>query len=213
MIKRIRILMSEQKIKQKDLVAFLEEKQGTVARWLSENEKIRNDIPNTILLKIALFLKVDVEYLMGLQDERVRVESSLFSTIPLIGRDSIFPTLEELQKDKQPESIALDKKLMSQNMYAIEIKTTSMYPTIKIGDIAWCRPNINIEIEDNLVVHYQYKDKIGIARIKIDKDTSQIVLVPDNIEEYRIITIPERNEEDLKISKIIGFSSKLKDKL
>lgn len=209
MIKRIRFLMNEQKIKQKDLVAFLEEKQGTVARWLSENEKIKNDIPNTILFKIASFLKVDVEYLMGLQEERVRVESNLFSTIPLIGRDSIFPTLEELQKGKQPESIVIDKKLMSQNMYAIEIKTTSMYPTIKIGDIAWCRHNRNLEIEDNLIVHYEYKDKIGIARIKIDKDTSQIVLVPDNIQEYRVITIPKKNEEDLKVSKIIGFSSKI----
>lgn len=70
MVERIREELSQKELKQKDLVEYLGESQAAVAKWLSRNENIRNNIPSTILFKIAEFLDVDAKYLAGLQDDK-----------------------------------------------------------------------------------------------------------------------------------------------
>ena len=65
--------MKELNIKQKDIVDLLGENQSTVARWLSKNETLRNDLPNTVLLKIAEYLKVSPYYLLDLDEPNFEI--------------------------------------------------------------------------------------------------------------------------------------------
>ncbi len=67
-VHRIRKRMKELGYIQKDLILYLEENQSTVSKWISTNEAIRNDIPNTILQKIAIFLETTTDYLLGNDD-------------------------------------------------------------------------------------------------------------------------------------------------
>jgi len=115
MVEKIREEMENKGIKQKDLVEFLGATQSNVAKWLSLNEKIRLDIPNTILAKIAHYLDVDIEYLLGLQDEKRKVPQSL------IHLDADFSKgLEELIKDY----MELDET--EQELYKAEIKAKAL---------------------------------------------------------------------------------------
>lgn len=159
------------------------------------------------LEKISKIFNVSMEYLINGDTNTPIPKSANF--ISILGNEM---NIEPREYNIEKRLIPLHSSIDISKMYAIEINTTSMYPTLTIGDVIWCKYDRDIEIKDNLIVHYQYKDKIGISRIKIDEETSQIALVPDNIKEYKIIIIPQENKKYLKLSRIIGFSSKLEDK-
>jgi len=103
-------------VKQKDFVEYLNEKQSAVSKWIGPNPANRNNIPNTILGKMAKYLKVDTDYLLGLQEEKNRVGTVVTDDL----RQKI--TLEEIQKDPEKyleiikismEQMELDKKLLA----------------------------------------------------------------------------------------------------
>lgn len=113
LVDRIREEMELQEIKQKDIVEFLDVKQGTFAKWISIKEENRRDIPNTILAKIAAYLNVDIEYLLGMQEEKRKLS--------LINLDADFSAgLEELLKDY------MELDAQEQEMYKAEIKAKAM---------------------------------------------------------------------------------------
>jgi len=114
-VEKIREEMENKGIKQKDIIDYLDVHQGTFAKWLSLKEENRRDIPNTILAKIAHYLDVDIEYLLGLQDEKRKVPQSL------IHLDADFSKgLEELIKDY----MELDET--EQELYKAEIKAKAL---------------------------------------------------------------------------------------
>jgi len=206
MVERIKEIMKKKGLKQKDLVSFLGEKQGTVAKWISQNENIRNDIPNSVLLKISIFLEVDIEYLLGEQEERVRVIDNVFIPVPVLGVSG--NTSPSQKRSKGEEVMAVPKAAYTKNMYAIKSSTSEMYPLHKDGDILLCTHG-DIPLKDNVIVHYKYDDKIGVRRVKIDSRNMSIALTPLNIEEHEIIIIDKNETSKIKLSKIIGVISYL----
>ncbi|MDR0467740.1 MAG: LexA family transcriptional regulator [Campylobacteraceae bacterium] len=72
-IEKIRKIMKDKDIKQKDIICYINESQSAVSKWLSGNEKIRNDLPNTVLLKIAEYLKVSPYYLLDLDEPNFEI--------------------------------------------------------------------------------------------------------------------------------------------
>lgn len=66
MYERIRNLREDRDLYQKDLAAFLHVTQVTYSRY----ELGRRDIPTDVLIKLASFHNVSVDYLLGLTDDR-----------------------------------------------------------------------------------------------------------------------------------------------
>lgn len=62
---KIRKLLIENNLQQKNLIAHLEEKQANISKWLSEKEDINNQVPYSQLVKIAKFLNTTTDYLLG----------------------------------------------------------------------------------------------------------------------------------------------------
>ena len=112
-VSRIREEMELQSIKQKDIIEFLDVKQGTFAKWISIKEDNRRDIPNTILAKISDYLDVDMKYLLGMQEEKKKLPSIDFNT-------NLSVDVEELLKDY----MELDEE--EQEMYKAEIKAKAL---------------------------------------------------------------------------------------
>jgi len=200
MVERIRALMQEQNIKQVDFAEKLDLTPATLAKYISKKEEHRRDIPNSILSKIASLLKVDIDYLLGMQDERVATQKDFSMKIPYLESVECPPELYSLNNIK--DFISVDVILYSENMYAIKATTTEMHPEIKEGDICTCVHNTDQLITDNMLVHYSFKDKYGIRMIKVDEETNQISLVPLNLNKHKIIIISEKDSKLLEISKI-----------
>ncbi len=145
-VNRIRNELENKNIKQKELVNALAVNQGTLAKWLSVKEDNRRDIPNTILAKIANMLDVDMEYLLGIQDEK-RIK---LKTIPLIGIASC--GVPNQSYNDIIEHIPVPDKLARDGVYAVTADGDSMLPKISHGDIVIC--DKEAVCENGNIVHY-----------------------------------------------------------
>ena len=201
MVNLIRKLMQEQNIKQVDFANKLGITTVNLAKYISKKESNRRDIPNSILSKMALLLKVDIDYLLGVQDERVVTPKDFSIKIPYLRGLEAFPMIFSI--DKVRDFISVDISFYSDNMYAIKITSTEMYPQIEKNDTCLCVYDGDQPIKENMIVHYSFKEKNGIRVIKIDEETNQISLVPLNLEKHKIITIPSKELHLLKTAKII----------
>jgi len=110
MVEKIREEMEDKGIKQKDIIDYLGATQSNVSKWLSLNEKIRLDIPNTILAKIAHYLDVDIEYLLGLQEEKKKFRTESLEPIPTTQLDEEnYITLPTIHAGAGAEAFAVDR--------------------------------------------------------------------------------------------------------
>ncbi len=50
------------------------------------------------------------------------------------------------------------------------------------------------------------KERVEIRRVKIDKSSDSIVLVPDNLENHEVLVITKENLDKVEISLVIGYS-------
>lgn len=173
-VEKIRNELEEQGIKQKALVELLEVNQGTLAKWLSLKEDNRRDIPNTVLAQIAGILKVDIEFLLGLQDEKRKTN---ISSIPLIGKSSC--GVPYIYYDDYVELIPVSNDIARDGVYAVEAEGDSMLPKIKNGDIVIC--DKNMICENGNIVHYTTSDgESGIKKYSCDTTTEMVTLFPLN---------------------------------
>lgn len=192
LIENIRKLMEDKGIKQKDLVEYLGVNQGTLAKWLSTKKDNRRDIPIEILAKIAKFLGVSVEYLLGLEKKPVK-------TVPLIGNASCgIPNDYDLNGY---EPIPVSNELYHDKMYAVRAEGDSMSPKINDRNLVYCVPDIQIENGD--IVHYTLNGESGIKKFKINEKGDIISLVPLN-SDYDIITIHADDNVEFAMSKVVG---------
>lgn len=137
-VSRIRAEMDLLGFKQKDMVKHLGESQSAVAKWLSENDEIRNDIPNTILAKIAALLKVDIEYLLGIQDEKRKESNPYITFIPMVniaagaGAEGLLPDL--ITEERIPIWTKLLNGVNPKNLTMFQVVGDSMETTIRPDD-------------------------------------------------------------------------------
>ncbi len=68
MYERIRALREDRDLKQKEIAQLLQVSQGTYSRY----ESGYLDIPSSVLIKLASFYGVSVDYLLGLTDCKPR---------------------------------------------------------------------------------------------------------------------------------------------
>ncbi|MDR2099984.1 MAG: LexA family transcriptional regulator [Campylobacteraceae bacterium] len=138
----IQKIMKERNIKQKDIVEYLGESQSAVSKWLSANEKIRNDIPNTVLLKIASFLKTSPYYLLGLEEEGISTSNNIIFLDKInlragAGAEGYADLPIETTKIGIDKSTIADiKGLDPKNLKVIEVIGDSMQPEYYEGDFA-----------------------------------------------------------------------------
>lgn len=165
--------MKNKGIKQTDIIKLLSEKQPVVSKWLSLNENIRLDIPNTVLAKIANYLDVDIEYLLGLQDEK----RATLSTIPLIGIASC--GVPSISYNDSIEQIPVSDNIARDGVYAVTADGDSMLPRIKHGDIVIC--DREMECVNGNIVHYTTADgESGLKLYQCDPATELVTLYPLN---------------------------------
>jgi len=194
LVGKIRKLMEEKNIKQKDLVKHLGASQSNVAKWLSKNEDIRLDIPNTILAKIAKLLNVSVEYLLGFDEIPLK-------TIPLIGIASC--GVPNLAYCDIVEYIPVPANLARDGVYAVKADGDSMLPKIRNGDIIIC--DKEQECINGNIVHYTTADgESGLKKYQ-EKD-GMATLYPLNMDGFSPIVI---SVNDLKCARAIKIVADL----
>lgn len=111
-VNRIRGLMDEKSITQKDLIEHLGENQSAVAKWISQNEKNRRDIPNTIIVKIASYLDTTVEFLVtgesaAIEPTKKAITSDSFNDLSKAKKLAL---LKEFVKNPTPEASNIIKE-------------------------------------------------------------------------------------------------------
>lgn len=137
-VKRIRSEMVDKNIKQKELVKLLGESQSAISKWLSENEDIRNDIPITILAKIAKIIDVDVEYLIGTQEQKKIEQSNNVTMVPMVdikagaGAEGLLPDF--ITSERVPIWTKFLNGTNPKNLAIFQVVGDSMAPDINPDD-------------------------------------------------------------------------------
>jgi len=198
-VRKIKSLMIDKKIKQKDIVEYLNEPQGTVAKWLSENEKIRHEIPLSILIKLASLLNISTDYLLGINGDRTKVK-----TIPIIGTTSCGGLdMNHLQEDGRVTYYNGDSYNI--HLYSVIANGDSMSPEIEDGDEIVCDPNI--EPQNGDMVHYTLGDESAVKIYFKDEDAFIIQFIPYNPHEHfktKTIRLDDDEAHEVKISKVVS---------
>lgn len=192
---KIREEMEKNNIKQKDLIRHLNVTQGTVAKWLSRKEENRREIPTTLLFKLASYIGVDPEYLLGLQEhKRVGIKY-----VPLIGLASHAVPIEDNLSGYEP--VPIFSKVYKERMYAVQSNCDSMSPKINNGNIVYCQRDTRIENGD--IVHYSFGGKSGIKKYKHSDERNIITLLPIN-DGFDMIFLTVEESSTLYMSKVVG---------
>jgi transcriptional regulator with XRE-family HTH domain len=204
----IQKIMLEKGIKQKDLVSFLGESQSSVAKWLSANEKIRNDMPNTILLKIADFLKISPYYLLGLDEpsQVMMVQETNLLNIPIISHKvsagasseiegiEVFDTLEHMPIS--PLYFKTPQK--AENLRVTQVDGHSMIPMLNPDNYAIFDITQKSYSGDGLYV-INFRSILMIKLLQLtNKATLRIISVNKDYESY------ETDIDDQSVFAIFG---------
>ena len=194
--KRLKELRKKSGITQAKFAEAIGIQRGSVANY--EVGKSKPSHEN--LKKIANIFNVSMQYLVNGEDSAV---PKLSNFISMLGNDiAIEPRIYNIEKNLIPIHISFD----TTNMYAIKVTTNEMHPTIKIGDTLWCRYDKEKLFKEDSIVHYEYKGKSGIRRVKIDEVSESIVLVPDNLENNSVLVIIKENRDKVEVSEVVGYS-------
>lgn len=170
LVLKIREEMKIQCIKQKDLVAYLEESQPNVSRWMSLNDSIRQNIPNTILAKISDLLNVDIKYLLCMQEEKQKINHTANNEdyTMLLSYDIRAGAGAEGYLPDMPEStkIPVANKLLNGSnpdfLHIIQVAGDSMEPTISDSD--W----LIVDMISNGKTNRMFEKVPGIYLVNID---------------------------------------------
>jgi SOS-response transcriptional repressor LexA len=171
-VEKIRDLMESKGLKQKDIIEATGANQSRVAKWLSLNPNIQQDIPYDYLADIAKILNVSTDFLLGSEIKKV-------SQIPLIGKASC--GVPSMFYDDFIEYIPVSSDIARDGVYAVEAEGDSMLPKIKHGDIIIC--DKEMACENGNIVHYTTNDgESGIKKYSCDPKTELVTLFPLNPE-------------------------------
>ena len=207
-VDRIRNEIEDRDIKQKDLVDFLDVNQGTFAKWISIKEENRRDIPNTVLANIAKYLDVDVEYLLGMQEEKKRTSAALetnYVEIPTIyaGAGAEAFAVNDAEKRMYPIELIPPQIALDENVLISVIVGNSMEPLYYENDIVFI-DMVNgrdfIPVNGTYLVRYgetvQVKDVefLGNGQILLFSRNSPAIINPTELGlEWEIVGKPYAN--------------------
>ncbi len=201
-VRKIKSLMEDKNLKQKDIVEFLNEPQGTVAKWLSENEKIRHEIPLSILIKLAPHLNATTDFLLGVKSSLSAIGTMTTKTIPLIGIASC--GIPDMVYNDDIQYIPVSEDIARDGVYAVTAEGDSMLSKITNGDIVIC--DKEMLCESGNIVHYTTVDgESGIKKYSCDPETEQVTLMPLNSDYTPVI----KHSKDVKCARCFKIMSDL----
>ena len=199
---KIKKLRKEAGLTQEELAKKVGIQRGSIAGY--EVGKTKPSHKN--LEKIANIFNVSYEYLLRNDDNGIpNKEKKNCRLVSLLGNEEeIEPRIYNITKNQIPLPLYMD----TDKVYAIKIKSSAMQPYIQKEDICFCIYN-NEQLQENTIIHYEYKRTRGIGVVKICLDTRKISIVPLNLLKNKILDIEDK--EKLKFSKIIGINREIKN--
>ncbi len=206
MVTRIRDEMKELGMKQKDLIEYLDEKQSNVSKYLSLNDNIRLDIPNTTLAKIAAFIDVDVEYLLCLQDEKRKaisndniITAEIMSVKASAGEGNHTSSIDNFSTGR---TAVIDncffKSAPPRGLKAMQVDGYSMIPMLFPDSWVIYREVDRFETDGLYIINYG--DELMVKMLQINPEKKMIDIISTN-KEYKSYSI---DPDDQSIFVIVG---------
>lgn len=178
------------------LSKYLDVPPNYITRWVSYDDY---GIPRDQLAGIAKFFGVTVDYL--LDDAQ---DIPLNRKIPVIGKASCGTPVEYFNDDV--EYLDVSANIYRDGMYAVIAEGDSMSPRINDGDTVLCV--VDGDVRDGSIVHYTINDDSGIKKIKINKETGTVTLIPLN-PVYDSIVYPKEEIQSIRLSPCTHIFSSL----
>jgi len=192
-VERIRDLIDTRKIKHKDLIEHLEVNQGTYAKWVSESEKNRRDIPNTILANIAEYLDVDIEYLLCRQDKEREVNTKNATQVEVMSVKASAGAGSELI---ELDSFSTGKTAMIDNMFfkttprtdlkCMQVDGYSMLPMLSHDSWVIYREVDDFETDGLYIINYDNQLMVKMVQINFAQNKLDIVSLNKEYKSYSI---------------------------
>ena len=185
---KIKELLKEKGLKQKDLIKYVTGKNEIApadkTRWSRFLNNL-HQIPYDDLLKVADFLKVNIDYLIN--DNAI----PLTHYLPIIGSASCgVPTNHFYGEDL--EMFPVSSELYREGRYLVRAEGDSMLPKIKNGDLVLC--DKNAQVDNGNIIHYTINgENSGIKRVIFDENGKLTMLMPLNTD-YPPIVIKDSDE-------------------
>lgn len=171
-MRRLKELRSQRGLRQIDFAKDMGILQSTLSSW----ENGRYDPDSEMLIKIANYFGVTVDYLLG--GEKVSSSTKTKGKwIPVLGDVAAGIPIEAIEDIVDYEEI--DAALAATgDFFGLRIKGSSMEPRIREGDVVIVRKQDDADTGDTAVVMVN-GDSATVKRIKKEPDGS-LVLIPNN---------------------------------
>ncbi|WP_308541800.1 XRE family transcriptional regulator [uncultured Oscillibacter sp.] len=171
-MRRLKELRSQRGLRQIDFAKDMGILQSTLSSW--ENGRYEPD--SEMLIKIANYFGVTVDYLLG--GEKVSSSTKTKGKwIPVLGDVAAGIPIEAIEDIVDYEEI--DAALAATgDFFGLRIKGSSMEPRIREGDVVIVRKQDDVDTGDTAVVMVN-GDSATVKRIKKEPDGS-LVLIPNN---------------------------------
>lgn len=205
-VTRVREEMALKDIKQKDMIKILDVNQGTFAKWLSEVEKNRRDIPNTILAKMASLLNVDIEYLLGLQEEKKKINTIANSlTVEVMSVKASAGSgnnIEFLDDFSTGEIVTIDNRFFKtvppKNIKCIQVDGYSMMPMLTHESWVIYKDVFEFETDGLYIINYDNQLMVKMIQVNFEKNKLDIISINKEYKSYSI------DKHDQTVCKIVG---------
>ena len=171
---RLKELRKLHNITQEQLALALAIERSSIGKYESPTKPVTP--PPDVLLRIAKYFGVSVDYLMGNISATPKVSESGGVKIPVLGDVAAGIPIEAVENIVDFEEI--DATMASSGEYfGLRLKGASMEPRMREGDVVIVRKQEDVETGDTAVVLVN-GDSATVKRIK--KGPSGITLIPNN---------------------------------
>lgn len=204
-VNRIRELIEETGIKQKDLIEHLEVNQGTFGKWISEKEENRRDIPNTVLAKIAEYLDVDIEYLLCMQDQKRELNTKNTISVDIIeikasaGGGNEIVSMDSFSTGRKAIiDVSFFKTVPSENLKCIQVDGYSMLPMLSHESWVIYREVEEFETDGLYIINYDNQLMVKMVQVNFAENKLDIISLNKEYQSYSI------DKHDQTVCKIVG---------
>ena len=183
--KKVKDLLKERKITQKDFSKMIGETPVNLTRYLTGSRKI----PHDVLVRISKQLNISIDYLSD-------VEMTHVSIVPIVGNASCGDPNLNIMQDLG-KTTSFNSERWNKDLYCVIANGNSMSPEIDNGDEVIIDPTLKPLSGDTVL--YRLDNEYAIKVLVIDKEAYIMQFVPYNSsEEFKTRTIRLDDEETLQ---------------
>lgn len=200
---RLRDLRKEKDVFQSEVAKYL----GISTTAYSNYENETRDISTDMLLRLAKYFDVSIDYLLGTSN--IRKSSSKATKVLVYGSIPAGVPLEMIEDIIDVEEISSDLTKGGKEYFGLKIKGNSMEEKYRDGDIVIFEKAETCENGQDCVVMVNGND--GTFK-RVYKDNDKLILQPLNKEMYAPLVFSKEQVENLPI-KVIGIAREIRRKL